>query len=142
MTIRRITIALVSVMASISANAETAPRVEIPAAIQVQVEKLKCNICHDWTKKVFGPSWQDVADHYRGRTTYEYRGVAGDSPGEKLPLVQGLVKKVSTGGRGEWNKYLPMIANDPGGIHVNEITNIVKFIVSIPPGKLTGPPGK
>ena len=64
-----------------------------------------------------------------------FKGFNINSAGEKLPLVPGLVKKISKGGKGEWNEYIPMAPNDPGGTHVKEITNIVNFILSIPPKK-------
>jgi len=62
-------------------------------------------------------------------------GEALDSVGEKLPLVPGLVKKISKGGKGEWNEYIPMAPTDLKGARQVEITNIVNFILSIPPKK-------
>jgi cytochrome c551/c552 len=131
----KITTVLVSMMVCMSAYAVEAPRVVIPPAIQSQVKALGCDICHGWTRTKFGPAWQDVADRYRGQTTYTYKGFKIDSVGEKMSLVPGLVKKVSKGGKGEWNEYIPMAPTDPNGVHVNEITNIVNFILSIPPKK-------
>jgi cytochrome c551/c552 len=131
----KIATVLVSMMVGMSAYAVDAPRVEIPPAIMAQVKARGCDICHGWTRTKFGPAWQDVADRYRGQTTYTYKGFKIDSVGEKMPLVPGLVKKVSKGGKGEWNEYIPMAPTDPNGVHVNEITNIVNFILSIPPKK-------
>ena len=121
---------------SITALAVEPLRVEIPAAIQVEVKKLGCDTCHGWTRTKFGPAWDNVADRYRGQTTYVYKGFNIDAAGEKLPLVQGLVKKISKGGKGEWNEYIPMAPNDLKGDHAKEITAIVNFILSIPPKKL------
>lgn len=126
---------LVVMMSCINARADDAPAVAIPPTVQAEVKALGCDACHGWERTKFGPSWQNVADRYRGKTTYTYKGFNIESAGETLPLVQGLVKKVSKGGKGEWNEFIPMIPNDAKGEHVNEITNIVNFILSIPPMK-------
>lgn len=123
---------LASMAIATAAKAVDAPRIPIPAAIESEVKALGCDSCHGWTRTKFGPAWQDVADRYRGRTTYVYKGFEIDGPGESLPLVAGLVKKVSKGGKGEWNEFIPMVPNDPKGNNVAEITNIVNFILSIP----------
>jgi cytochrome c551/c552 len=120
---------------TMTANAAQALRVEIPSAIQSEVKKLGCDACHGWNRTKFGPAWQDVADRYRGQSNYVYKGFNVESAGEKLPLVLGLVKKVSKGGKGEWNEYIPMAPIDASGAHANEITTIVNFILSIPPKK-------
>ena len=132
---KRAVISLISMLFSMTASAAETLRVEIPAAIQSDVRMLGCDACHGWTRTKFGPAWQDVADRYRGQTIYIYKGFNINSAGEKLPVAAGLVKKVSKGGKGEWNEYIPMAPNDPNGTHVNKITNIVDFILSIPPKK-------
>lgn len=126
---------LASMMVSMTAHAVEALRIEIPPAIQADAKMLGCDACHGWNRTKFGPAWQDVADRYRGQTSYSYKGFNIESAGEKLPLVPGLVKKVSKGGKGEWNEYIPMAPNDPQGKHVKEITDIVNFIMSIPAKK-------
>ncbi len=131
----RMAMVLVSMMVSMPALADVASRIEIPPAIQSQAKALGCDVCHGWTRTKFGPAWQDVADRYRGQASYIYKGFNIDSAGEKLPLVPGLVKKISKGGKGEWNEYIPMAPNDLKGIHVKEITDIVNFILTIPPKK-------
>lgn len=131
----RMAVVLASMSVSMTLHAAEALRVEISPAIQAQTKTLGCDACHGWNRTKFGPSWQDVADRYRGETSYVYKGFNINSTGEKLPLLQGLVKKISKGGKGEWNEYIPMAPNDPNGIHVKEITNIVNFILSIPPKK-------
>ncbi len=132
---RRFAFIFLSMLMTMTANAAQALRVEIPSAIQSEVKKLGCDACHGWNRTKFGPAWQDVADRYRGQSNYVYKGFNVESTGEKLPLVQGLVKKVSKGGKGEWNEYIPMAPIDAGGTHANEITSIVNFILSIPPKK-------
>lgn len=132
----RMAAALASMMVfSATVRAEDTPGIAIPPAIQSAVKALGCDACHGWERTKFGPSWQNVADRYRNQTTYVYKGFNINSTGEKLPLVAGLVTKISKGGKGEWNEYIPMAPNDPNGIHVKEITSIVNFILSVPPKK-------
>ena len=131
----RMAMVLVSMMVSTTTYAADAPRIQIPPALQAQIKKLGCEACHGWERTKFGPSWQNVADRYRGQTTYTYKGFNIDSAGQKMPLVQGLVTKISKGGKGEWNEYIPMAPMDLKGDRVKEITNIVNFILSIPPKK-------
>ncbi len=131
----RMAMALASMLACMTTYAAEPLRVPIPPAIQAQTKALGCEACHGWTRTKFGPSWQDVADRYRGEKSYVYKGFNIDSAGEKLPLVPGLVKKISKGGKGEWNEYIPMAPSDLKGAHVKEITDIVNFILSIPPKK-------
>jgi cytochrome c551/c552 len=130
-----IAVALASMMISMAACAADTPGIAIPPDIQSKIKALGCEACHGWERTKFGPSWQNVADRYRGQPSYTYKGFNINSAGEKLPLVPGLVKKISKGGKGEWNEYIPMAPIDFGGTHVKEITDIVKFILSIPPVK-------
>ena len=129
----RMAMLFLSMLITMTVNAAEVLRVEIPPAIQFESKKLGCESCHGWNRTKFGPAWQDVAYRYRGETTYVYKGFNIDSVGEKLPLVQGLVKKVSKGGKGEWNEYIPMAPNDLNSAHSTEITNIINFILTIPP---------
>ncbi len=131
----RIAAVLTAMMISMTTNAADVPGIAIPPAIQAQIKAMGCEACHGWERTKFGPSWQNVADRYRGQTTYTYKGFNIESAGEKLPLVPGLVKKISKGGKGEWNEYIPMAPMDATGARVTEITNIVNFIMSIPPKK-------
>ncbi len=135
MVSKRMAILLASMMVGITARAEDNPGIAIPPAVQSAVKAMGCDSCHGWERTKFGPSWQNVADRYRGKTSYNYKGFNIDSAGEKLPLVEGLVKKVSKGGKGEWNEYIPMAPNDLKGDRAAEITGIVNFILSIPPKK-------
>ena len=131
----RIAAVLEAMMVSMTTNAADVPGIAIPPALQAQIKAMGCEGCHGWERTKFGPSWQNVADRYRGETTYTYKGFNINSSGEKLPLVPGLVKKISKGGKGEWNEYIPMAPMDATGARVKEITNIVNFIMSIPPKK-------
>jgi len=103
------------------AVAGSAMAVEMPPL----AHKFNCTICHAIDHKVVGPAWQDVANRYTGHgvTTFEYNG-------KTYPLIEGLVMKVSHGGSGHWGS-MPMPANDPTGIHKEEITELVKFEQSL-----------
>jgi cytochrome c551/c552 len=129
----RAAMVFVSMLSSAAAYAADTPGIAIPPEVQTQVKALGCDACHGWERTKFGPSWQNVADRYRGKTTYTYKGFNINSAGEKLPLVPGLVKKISKGGKGEWNEYIPMAPIDFSGAHTKEITSIVNFILSVPP---------
>jgi cytochrome c551/c552 len=133
--LKRTAIALVTMMIGVASYAEDTPGVSIPNTTQAQIKALGCESCHGWNRTKFGPSWQDVADRYRGKSSYVYKGFNSNSPGEKLALVPGLVKKVSKGGKGEWSEYAPMAHIDQKGDHESEITDIVKFILALPPKK-------
>jgi cytochrome c551/c552 len=122
-------------LVSMTVHAADVPGVPIPPATQAQIKALGCEACHGWERTKFGPSWQNVADRYRGQKTYVYKGFNINSTGEKLPLKPGLVKKISKGGKGEWNEYIPMAPIDIKGARVKDISDIVDFILSIPPNK-------
>lgn len=131
----RTLLALVSMMLVVTSHAEDSPDKNVPEDARTSIKALGCESCHGWTRTKFGPSWQDVADRYRGKTSYAYKGFKSDGPGEKLALVPGLVKKVSKGGKGEWSEYAPMAHIDQKGDHTGEITRIVEFILALPPKK-------
>jgi len=122
-------------LVGMTAHAADVPGIDIPKATLAQIKALGCEACHGWERTKFGPSWQNVADRFRGQKTYVYKGFNINSPGEKLPLKPGMVKKISKGGKGEWNEYIPMAPIDIKGARVKEITDIVDFIMSIPPKK-------
>ena len=135
MPIKRMAVLLMSMAASFAACADDAPRIPVPPDVAAAIKERGCHSCHAWTTRKFGPAWDDVADRYRGKKTYVYRGFDGSTTDEKMPLVDGLVKKVSQGGQGVWNAYTPMLPNDIDGQYKAEITSIVKFILSMPPKK-------
>ena len=77
-------------------------------------KKNGCTACHAIDKKVVGPSWQDVANKYKGQADAEAK----------------LVVKVSKGGSGNWGT-VPMIANDPDGKKQDQMKELVKFILGL-----------
>ncbi len=53
---------------------------------------------------------------------------------KEYPLEEGLVMKVSKGGKGNWTAVtggVPMIANDPTGAKKAQIEELVKFILGL-----------
>jgi cytochrome c len=77
-----------------------------------------CSNCHALNAKVVGPSWADIAQHYRDKR---------DDPA----TLNQLVKNVSIGSRNNWGS-LPMIASDPTGKKRDQIIEAVKYILSLP----------
>ena len=77
-------------------------------------KKMNCTACHAIDKKIVGPSWQDVAD--------KYKGDAG--------AMDALMVKVSKGGSGAWGT-MPMPANDAAGKKQAEIKELVTFILGL-----------
>lgn len=109
-------------------TAEPAPAVAVAPAAE---RKMNCVACHAKNHKVVGPSWADVAARYRGATDFEYNG-------QRYPLVEGLVMKVSKGGAGRWGN-MPMPSLDPGGVHQEEIGELVRYILNVAPGASPSP---
>ena len=62
----KIVAVLVSMVVSVTAHAEDNPGIAIPPAVQSSVKAMGCDACHGWERTKFGPSWQNVADRYRG----------------------------------------------------------------------------
>ncbi len=77
-------------------------------------KKMNCTACHAIDKKVVGPSWQDIANKYKGDA----------SAAEKLQV------KVSKGGSGNWGT-MPMPPNDAAGTKQTEIKELVDFIMGL-----------
>lgn len=92
---------------------------EMPAL----AKKLHCTACHSIEKRKVGPAWRDISSKYKGETRYTYDG-------KDYPLLEGLVMKVSKGGRGNWGT-MPMPANDESGAKKGELTELVKFILGL-----------
>lgn len=86
-------------------------------------KKNNCTACHAVDKKVVGPAWADVSKKYKGQTKYTYEG-------KEYPLEQGLMMKVSKGGKGNWGS-MPMPANDPSGTKQADIKQLVEFILGL-----------
>lgn len=111
----------------------------------IKKNKLLCHTCHKIQGKLIGPPWMDVAKVYKGQKTYSfggdgYKDFKGKThPQETLPLVEGLMKKVSHGGNGggagKWAEThkitAPMFANDPKGEKQAEIKELVEFVLSL-----------
>lgn len=96
-----------------------------------EAKQFHCDICHAIDHKVVGPAWVDVAKRYKGQTTYKYSTLGSNAPDAKeYPLVEGLVKKVSRGGAGNWGEQR-MIANNPTGTKEPKIRSLVEFILSL-----------
>ena len=77
-------------------------------------DKMFCTACHTIDKKSNGPTWQDVANRYKG------------DPGasERLQI------KISKGGSGNWGN-LSMPAIDAAGTKQAEIKELVDFILAL-----------
>lgn len=127
----------------------TANKVEIPAdkLAFIKDNKMLCHTCHKIEGKMIGPPWMAVAAKYKGQTTYTFGGPTykdfkgKEHPEETLPLVEGLMKKISFGGNGggigHWKEThevkAPMLANDPKGEKQAAIKTMVEFILSLAP---------
>ncbi len=96
-----------------------------------EAKELNCTTCHAIDHKVLGPAWVDVSKKYKGQATYRYSSYGSDTAGAKeLPLVDGLVMKVSRGGSGNWGAQ-PMPANNPTGSKKDKIKSLVEFILAL-----------
>jgi cytochrome c551/c552 len=96
---------------------QPAASVEMPPL----AKKLGCTACHDIDKRKAAPSWKEIAERYTGHGVKKFK-----YEGKEYPLIEGLVKKVSDGGSGNWG-LSPMPPNDPLGKHKAEITQLIKF---------------
>lgn len=77
-------------------------------------KKMNCTACHAMDKKRLGPSFQEVANKYKGDAN-----AAGK-----------LQTKISKGGSGSWGT-MPMPANDAAGTKQAEIKELVAFILGL-----------
>lgn len=117
-------IAVAAITLMLAGNARA---VDMPPA----AKELNCTTCHAIDHKVLGPAWMDVSKKYKGQTTYRYSSHGSDAADAKeLPLVDGLVMKVSKGGSGNWGAQ-PMPANNPTGSKKDKIKSLVEFILSL-----------
>lgn len=102
---------------------------------QYLIAKNGCNNCHSIDVTRFGPAFRNVADRYRDKQTYKYHGFEKKYIWSvEMPMVAGLVKKVSQGGEGEWGsngQNTPMPQLDPSGRNKSDITKIVKAILKL-----------
>lgn len=102
-----------------------------PKALEL-LKKHDCIDCHRETNRKLGPSYHDVAERYRGKKIYMYHGYGARSDAVEMPMVDGLVKKVQLGGRGDWYKRTPMPINDENEIYGEDFKVIIKEILAIP----------
>lgn len=151
-------IAAIGLTVAGSVMAEDAPAAAAPAAAPgdvlipadrlafIKKNGLLCHTCHKIKGKLIGPPWMDVSEKYKGQKTYafggpDYKDFKGkkDYPVETLPLVEGLIKKVSLGGNGggigNWREThkitAPMFANDPKGEKKAVIKDMVEFVLGL-----------
>ena len=81
-------------------------------------KKSGCLACHTIDKKVVGPAWKDVAKRYAGQ-----KGARSE-----------LIKKVRTGGKGNWTeitKGAPMPPYSPR-VSDQDIETLVDFVLGLP----------
>ena len=125
------------------ASSVMAADVPIPADRLAFIKKngLLCHTCHKIEGVLIGPAWMDVSKKYKGEKTYVFGGEGYKDfkgkphPAEELPLVEGLMKKVSNGGNGggigHWPMKAPMLANDPTGKKQEAIKEMVQFVLGL-----------
>ncbi len=117
----------IAVVAIILMWAGNARAVDMPPA----AHELGCTTCHAIDHKVLGPAWMDVSTKYKGQATYKYSSHgSATAEAKELPLVDGLVMKVSRGGSGNWGSQ-PMPAINPTGTKAGKIKSLVEFILAL-----------
>ncbi|MES1981944.1 MAG: c-type cytochrome [Pseudomonadota bacterium] len=98
-------------------------------------KKNGCTACHAIDKKVVGPAWAAVSARYKGAKTYRYSPTGSAATDAKeYPLVEGLMQKVSHGGKGNWSKEtgdMVMIPNDADEKKQDQIKQLVEFVLSL-----------
>lgn len=80
-------------------------------------KKSGCLACHSVEKKVVGPAWKDVAARYKGDAGARDR----------------LIKKVHTGGKGNWTEVTGGVPMPPYSPRVSDadIEKLVDFVLSL-----------
>ena len=86
-------------------------------------KKNNCVTCHTMDKKLVGPAFMEISKKYKGATSYTFEG-------KEYPLVEGLMMKVSKGGKGNWGQ-VAMIPNDPAGTKQADIKQLVEFVLGL-----------
>ncbi len=84
-------------------------------------KKYACTACHADARKLIGPSYQDVADKYRG-----------DYAKDPKAVIAKLSSKVKVGGSGVWGP-LPMAPH--GHVPDADVQRMVKAVLDMPPKK-------
>ena len=79
-------------------------------------KKSGCLACHSIEKKVVGPAWRDVSKRYKGQD-----------------VRARLVKKVKTGGKGNWTEVTKGVPMPPYSPRVKDenIEKLVDFVLAI-----------
>jgi len=87
------------------------------AAARALAQKSGCFACHSVEKKVVGPAWKDVSARYLGDKGARAR----------------LIKKVHTGGKGNWTKLTGGVPMPPYSPRVADadIEILVDFVLSL-----------
>jgi len=75
-----------------------------------------CLACHAIDKKIVGPAWQDVSKRYKGQ----------DAKAQ-------LIKKVKTGGKGNWTEITKGVPMPPYSPRVTDenIEKLVDFVLAL-----------
>lgn len=81
------------------------------AAMMALAQKSACMSCHNFDKKIVGPSYKDVAAKYKGDKTAEAK----------------LAAKVKAGGKGVWGE-IPMPPNP--AVKDEDIKSLVNWILT------------
>jgi cytochrome c551/c552 len=84
--------------------------------------RLGCTACHALDHAIVGPAWQNIGKRYAGAASFEYQG-------KQYPLTEGLVQKISLGGKNNWGSD-PMPPMDPTGAKHGELGKLVEFILA------------
>ena len=80
-------------------------------------KKSGCLACHRVDQKLVGPAWADVAERYKG----------------DAKAKQTLIKKVKTGGKGNWTEVTGGAVMPPYSPRVpdQDIESLVTFVLSL-----------
>jgi len=80
-------------------------------------KKSGCTACHAIDKKIVGPPWMKVSEHYKGQA------------GAKAALI----KKVHTGGKGNWTAVTGGVPMPPYSPRVSDanIEQLVDFVLGL-----------
>ena len=97
------------------------PAVQADDAAMALARKSGCFACHNIEKKVVGPAWRDVSKRYLGDEGARAR----------------LIKKVHTGGKGNWTKVTGGVPMPPYSPRVSDadIETLVDFVLSLAKSK-------
>lgn len=94
-----------------------------------------CSVCHKIDEKSIGPSWMDISKFYNGKMQRTTSGKTVQEATGGAPVEKFLVKKISTGGHGNWGDQ-SMLANDnvynqPTEGKQREIKELVEYVLAL-----------